>query len=182
MILTSKLSVLSIAAILLLVGCGGGSSTDGAESFIAGNGTVTFLKAETRFPAPAISGEGIDGNMIRAQEGKIKVINVWASWCAPCRAEAPTLQALSKKYSDVSFVGILTRDNVATAKAFIKRFEITYPTLVDDRILLDFHDSLLANAIPSTLLVDKKGRVAARISGEITVASLTDLIDRLVAE
>ncbi|CAB5070910.1 unannotated protein [freshwater metagenome] len=82
----------------------------------------------------------------------------------------------------MNFVGILTRDNPASAKAFVKRFSITYPTLTDDALLLGFRKSLIANAIPSTLVIDKKGLVAGRISGEITVASLTDLINKVEGE
>ena len=114
--------------------------------------------------------------------GGIVVVNVWASWCAPCRAEAPTLSALADKYKSVFFVGVLTRDSEVAARAFQKRFNLPYPTLVDDSVLLGFRDTLSANAIPSTLVIDKKGRVAARISGQITVASLSDLIEKIHAE
>jgi hypothetical protein len=89
---------------------------------------------------------------------------------------------LSQTFPEVSFVGVLTRDSTATANAFVKRFAIPYPTLIDDSILMGFHDSLIPNAIPTTVVIDKKGRVAARISGELTVASLTDLINRVSAE
>lgn len=174
--------LVSLGLALLLAGCGGGVSTNGSKSFVAGNGTVTFLSVNDRIAAPRISGITLDGGTFTLASGKIAVVNVWASWCAPCRAEAPTLAALSKKFPDVSFLGVLTRDNPATARAFVKRFTIPYPTLADDSILLGFHGSLIANAIPSTVVVDKHGKVAARISGEITVASLTDLIDRVIAE
>ena len=156
---------LGITLSFLLAGCGGGVSSNGSESFIAGNGTVTFLKIDSRILAPRITGSTLDGSTFTLAYGKIAVVNVWASWCAPCRAEAPTLVALSKKFPDVSFVGVLTRDNPVTAKAFVKRFAIPYPTLVDDAILIGFHGSLLPNAIPSTVVVDKHGLVAARISG-----------------
>jgi len=109
-------------------------------------------------------------------------VNVWASWCAPCRAEAPTLAALSEKYTDVAFIGILTRDNPATAEAFVRRFALPYPTLIDDSVLIDFRKSLPANAIPSTVVIDKNGNVAARISGEITFASLSEIIEKVSAE
>ena len=173
---------LGLSLSLLLVSCGGGVSTNGATSFIAGNGAVTFITAHNRIAAPRIEGAILGGGTFRLAIGKIAVVNVWASWCAPCRAEAPTLVALSKKFPNVSFVGVLTRDNPATAIAFVKRFGIPYPTLIDDAILLDFHNSLITNAIPSTLIIDKHGKVAARISGQVTVASLTDLIQRVIAE
>jgi peroxiredoxin len=92
------------------------------------------------------------------------------------------LAALANKYKGVVFVGVLTRDSEVAARAFQNRFQLPYPTLVDDSVLLGFRDTLSANAIPSTILMDPKGRVAARISGEITVASLSELIEKLHAE
>ena len=166
---------------LLITACGGGTPT-GSRSFIAGNGAVTFIKINDRRLAPTISGTTLDGGTFHLASGRVAVLNVWASWCAPCRAEAPALASLSKTFPDVSFVGVLTRDDLASARSFVRRFAIPYPTLVDDSILIGFHNSLIANAIPTTIVIDKNGKVAARISGEITVASLTDLIVRVSAE
>ena len=115
-------------------------------------------------------------------KGQRWILNVWASWCSPCRAEAPTLVALANKYTDVAFIGILTRDNPANAEAFERRFKIPYPTVIDDSILLGFKGSLPANAIPTTVILDKSGFVAARISGVVTVASLSKLIEKVSAE
>lgn len=173
--------LLGIVLSLLLAGCGGGSTT-GSRSYVAGNGTVTFIKAQDRQPAPKIEGATLAGGHFLLLAHHLGVINVWASWCAPCRAEAPALAALSKTFPNVSFVGVLTRDSIPNARAFVRRFAIPYPTLIDDSVLMGFHNSLVANAIPSTVVIDKNGNVAARISGEITVASLTDLIDRVSAE
>lgn len=167
---------------VLLTSCGGGGTSTSQESFVAGNGSVTFINPDKRVEAPTLSGMTLSGTNYKFNVGQVAVVNVWASWCSPCRAEAPTLAALAKKYSDVAFIGILTRDNPATAEAFQRRFALPYPTLIDDALLIGFKGSLQANAIPSTVVIDKKGRVAARISGEITVASLTDLIERVSAE
>ena len=149
---------------------------------MAGNGTVTFIESKDRKTAPVLTGLTLDGENLQVPHGGIVVVNVWASWCAPCRAEAPTLAALANKYQGVVFVGVLTRDSEVAARAFEKRFQIPYPTLVDDSVLLGFRDTLSANAIPSTIVIDKKGMVAARISGQITVASLSDLIEKIHAE
>jgi len=167
---------------VLLTSCGGGGTSTSQESFVAGNGSVTFINPNKRVEAPTLSGMTLSGTNYKFNVGQVAVVNVWASWCSPCRAEAPTLAALAKKYSDVAFIGILTRDNPATAEAFQRRFALPYPTLIDDALLIGFKGSLQANAIPSTVVIDKNGRVAARISGEITVASLTDLIERVSAE
>ena len=168
--------------VLALSGCGGGGSSSSEESFVSGDGSTTFIKIADRKIAPAITGMTLSGKQYTYAKNSVAVVNVWASGCAPCRAEAPTLVALSQKYTDVSFIGILTRDNPATAEAFERRFKITYPTLIDDSILIGFKGSLPANAIPSTVILDRKGYVAARISGTVTVASLSELIEKVGAE
>ena len=175
-----KLTAVLVLA-LTLSSCGN-STQVASKSYVAGNGTVTFIEPKDRKMGPTFSGTTLDGENFELPNGGIVVVNVWASWCAPCRAEAPTLAALANKYKGVVFVGVLTRDSEVAARAFQNRFNLPYPTLVDDSVLLGFRDTLSANAIPSTILMDPKGRVAARISGEITVASLSDLIEKLHAE
>ena len=101
---------------------------------------------------------------------------------SPCRAEEPTLSAASRMHPDVEFIGILTRDNPVNAEAFVRKRAVPYPTLIDDAILIGFRKSLPANAIPSTVVIDKNGKVAARISGAVTVASLSELIEKVSAE
>ena len=91
------------------------------------------------------------------------------------------LQEFSINYPEVQFAGILTRDNISSAKAFYENFNLTYPTFTDDSLLLGFGGSLIPNAIPTTLIVDKDGKVAVRISGEVTVAGLKKMLDRVLA-
>jgi thiol-disulfide isomerase/thioredoxin len=179
-----KFKNLIIAPLIALVlsSCGGGGSSIAEESFVSGSGNVSFIKDSNRIAAPKLSGMTLTGKNYTYNIGQVAVVNVWASWCAPCRAEAPTLAALSEKYSDVAFIGILTRDNPVNAEAFTRRFALPYPTLIDDSVLIGFRKSLPANAIPSTVVIDKKGNVAARISGEVTVASLSELIEKVNAE
>lgn len=173
--------MLSTSLAILLTGCGS-SKQVASKSYVAGNGTVTFIEPKDRKMGPTFSGKTLEGENFELPHGGIVVVNVWASWCGPCRAEAPTLAALANKYKGVVFVGVLTRDSEVAARAFQERFQIPYPTIVDDSVLLGFRETLTANAIPSTILMDPKGRVAARISGQITVASLSDLIEKLHAE
>jgi thiol-disulfide isomerase/thioredoxin len=175
-----KLTAILVLA-LTLSSCGN-STQVASKSYVAGNGTVTFIEPKDRKLGPTFSGTTLDGENFELPHGGIVVVNVWASWCAPCRAEAPTLAALANKYKGVVFVGILTRDSEVAARTFQNRFNLPYPTLVDDSVLLGFRETLSANAIPSTILMDPKGRVAARISGQITVASLSELIEKLHAE
>lgn len=174
-----KKSLISLILVITLTGCGGGGNSVAEESFVSGDGAVTFIKADDRKISPTISGMTLSGQTYTYQKNKVAVVNVWASWCSPCRAEAPTLVALSKKYSEVDFIGILTRDNPANAEAFERRFKVPYPTVIDDSILAGFRGSLSANAIPTTVILDSQGRVAARISGVVTVASLSELIERV---
>jgi hypothetical protein len=92
------------------------------------------------------------------------------------------LQEFSIQYPEVQFAGILTRDNISSAKSFYENFKITYPTFTNDSLLIGFKDSLIPNAIPTTLIIDKNNKVAVRISGEATVAGLRELLDKVLAE
>ena len=171
-----------IVLALALTACGGGGSSTSEESFVSGDGSTTYIKISDRKIAPAITGLTLKGENYTYKKDRVAVVNVWASWCSPCRAEAPTLVALANKYTDVAFIGILTRDNPANAEAFERRFKIPYPTLIDDSILLGFKGSLPANAIPTTVILDESGRVAARISGVVTVGSVSKLIENVASE
>jgi thiol-disulfide isomerase/thioredoxin len=174
--------LLILITALSLTSCGNGGSSTAQESYISGNGAITFISTSDREVAPKLSGDTLYGTKFDFTDKKIAVVNVWASWCSPCRAEIPTLIALSKKYSDVQFLGILTRDNLANAEVFARQLGVSYPNFIDDSLLLGFRNTLPANAIPTTVIIDKAGKVAARISGPITVAGLSDLIDRVNAE
>ena len=177
-----KKLAIALASVLLLTGCSNGGASKAQESFIAGSGAVTKIKAGNRIAAPAISGMSLSGKNFTFTPGKVSVVNVWASWCSPCRAEEPTLSALSRTFPDVQFIGILTRYNPVNAEAFTRKRGTPYPTLIDDSILIGFSKSLPANAIPTTVVIDRQGKVAARISGAVTVASLTQLIEEVSAE
>jgi thiol-disulfide isomerase/thioredoxin len=169
-------------SLLLLTGCaGGGISAQNENSFVAGSGNATFVKKSERKDAPNISGTTLNSGDKTLNLNQVTVINVWASWCAPCRAEAPVLQDFSIKYPQVQFSGILTRDNLSSAKAFYENFQLTYPTFTDDSLLLGFSGSIIPNAIPTTLIIDKNGKVAVRISGEVTVATFQKLLDKVLA-
>jgi len=99
-----------------LTACGGGGSSTSEESFVSGDGSTTYIKISDRKIAPAITGMTLSGENYTYQKDRVAVVNVWASWCSPCRAEAPTLVALANKYTDVAFIGILTRDIRLTLK------------------------------------------------------------------
>jgi thiol-disulfide isomerase/thioredoxin len=174
--------------VLTTAACSSGEVNDAAGgnglTYIEGDGTVTIIPADQRTVAPAISGKTLDGSSYSTagDAGSIVVANVWASWCAPCRAEAPALADLSRKLAkhDVAFVGINTRDQDAAARAFVDRFGITYPSIVDsDGTLLLGLGSQAPRNIPSTLVFDQDGRIAATVSGSISYSGLSDLVQKV---
>jgi thiol-disulfide isomerase/thioredoxin len=177
--LTAAVS-LCLISLLVLTGCGtGGTSTNDANAYISGNGSGFIIPVSHRKDAPAISGTDLFGKKINFLAHKVSVINVWASWCSPCRAEAPLLADFAVKNPEIQFLGILTRDNVSAAQSYVQHFGITYPTLADDSIIAEFHGNFPPNAIPTTLVIDAQGRVAARISGEVDSSLLKDILQRI---
>jgi thiol-disulfide isomerase/thioredoxin len=116
------------------------------------------------------------------------VLNFWYGDCAPCRTEAPLLESVYKEYraKGVDFLGVNTRDTAPRAEEFDEKYGMTYPSVLDasnGNMLLAFAATKPANATPVTLILDQKGRVAARISGEIDDRTLlTGYLDQLLSE
>ena len=158
------------------------------QNFVAGDGTVTEVAAADRGAPVELSGTTLDGTPLSMADlrGSVVVVNVWGSWCPPCRKEAAALKRASASLGgdDVRFVGIDTRDSDAAARAFVENVGLTYPNIVDPDgvLLLAFKGNLNPNAIPSTLVLDRQGRVAARVVGEVTEGTLRGLVEPLVAE
>ncbi len=107
--------------------------------------------------------------------GKPLLINVWASWCGPCRAEMGSLERLSRRYGGKQFniIGISTDDDADAAAAFIMKSQITFDNYLDSKLLLE--NMLGANTIPLTVLVDAQGRVVQKIRGSREWDSLDSL-------
>lgn len=171
--------VSALAAVLALGACSSGSGGD--TGFVAGKAGLTRVPVGDRVAAPVATGPGLDGGEVTtAHPGKVVVINVWGSWCEPCRAEAPDLEAAWQDTQDIArFVGIDTRDpDPAPAQAFVRTFGITYPSIYDPqgRSLLEFSGTLPPSGIPSTLIVDTEGRIAARVIGEVDRTTLVGLV------
>jgi thiol-disulfide isomerase/thioredoxin len=182
---------LAIAAVaLLLSGCGSSQAAEsGPESgFVAGDGSLVLLPESQRALAPEVTGTTLDGQPFRLSDhrGDVVVMNVWASWCAPCRAEAPVLAKAAADLADkgVQFVGLDTRDSDTSARAFATKFGVTYPNVIDrdGRLQLLFADSLPPQAIPSTVVIDRQGRVAARALGTVSESSIRGMVEPLLAE
>lgn len=181
-----------IAAALLLAACGTSTTSGSSDAKqAAGSGTqqgLTQYPAGKRPMAPELSGETISGDRLDLADlrGNVIVLNVWGSWCAPCRAEAPALKKVSEQTYDlgVRFVGIDTRDNDAAARAFERNYGITYPSFrdPDGKLLLRFNGRIPLSAVPSTVLIDRDGRIAARVIGATNYTTLSELVKDLAAE
>ena len=176
---------------LMLIGCSSVQPTSVSTAdtgFVAGDGSSVLLARAERKLAPEIAETTFSNNQFRLseQKGNVVVINVWGSWCAPCRAEAKELADLDRELRDqgVVFLGLNTRDSLAAAKNFVERFTIEYENIEDQsgKILLEFKDTLAPNAIPTTLVLDKEGKVAARILGPVDVSLLRGFITNLLEE
>ncbi|MFF9114064.1 TlpA family protein disulfide reductase [Streptomyces massasporeus] len=183
----------SLAAVALLVsacGSGGTSGGGGNTNFVTGTDGVATVAQGKRTPAPDLSGKTIAGKTLDVADykGKVVVLNVWGSWCNPCRAEAKYFAKVSKAYADkgVQFVGINTRDtSTGAALAFEKDWDITYPSLYDPtgKLLLRFKKGTLnPQAIPSTLILDRDGKVAARSLSALSEERLLKMLKPVVAE
>jgi thiol-disulfide isomerase/thioredoxin len=114
------------------------------------------------------------------------VLNVWGSWCNPCRAETPELvrAANQTRSQGVRFVGIDTRDNPSAARAFATASKMPYPSIIDrdGRVLLGFNGIVPFSAVPSTVVIDRTGQIAARVIGRISYTTLLGVIDDLQTE
>lgn len=151
------------------------------KNYIAGDGTVTEFAAENRGEAVKWSGTTVTADVISSSDltGVVTVMNFWYAGCAPCRAEAPDLVALQAEYKNVQFIGVNVRDSAETANAFERNFEVTYPSIIDAKtgsVLLAFTGIVTPQAVPTTLVIGKDGKVTARVLGRIDKSILSALI------
>ncbi|MTE20443.1 redoxin domain-containing protein [Streptomyces sp. TRM43335] len=184
----------AVVGALLLAGCGGedAAPADGGsgKNYVAGTGAVTEVEPGEREPAPVLSGETVDGERLSTADyrGDVLVVNVWGSWCPPCRAEMPHLVKVAKETEDqgVRFVGINTRDlDRVPAQRFEDDYGVPYPSLYDPsgKLLLRFpKGSLNPQAIPSTLFIDRDGRIAARALKPLGEEELRSILEPLIKE
>ena len=182
--------VLAVVVIGLLVSaCGSASGAGSDKSYASGDGVIEQLPAKSRPKLLPVTGRLLDGGRYDSKEdlGKTVVYNVWGSWCAPCRKEAPILRKVADETygRGVRFVGINVRDNDASALAFERRYQIKYPSIKtadSEAALLAFGSKLPASAVPSTIIVDPEGRMAARIIGATSYGTLTSLVHDTLAQ
>lgn len=189
----ARLGLLAATSALAVSGCTGSgiaatSPANNGQSFVSGSAGTTVYRASGGPVAPMVSGPLVGGGRLSlaSYRGHVVVLNFWGSWCPPCRAEAPSLGQLDRQFSQsgVRFLGIDIRDSPATAEAFMSDFRISYPSLNDpsDNLALDFRDTVPPAGIPTTLVISRTGRIAARVIGGVTYDGLKKLIQRSVAE
>ncbi|MDO9397030.1 MAG: TlpA disulfide reductase family protein, partial [Herbiconiux sp.] len=153
---------------LVLAGCSGLSGT-GDANYTPGNSEFVQIPVADREGPVEISGTTLDGDPIDLADyrGRVVVLNVWGSWCTPCRAEAPRLQEASQNF-DAQFVGLSFREtSFENARSFEREFAITYPTIADEGAGILALGRYRPVSPPTTYVLDEQGRVAALVSGEV---------------
>ena len=182
--------LVALLVIAVLTGCSNDvDQTTPGDSYEFTGATVAgqVLPASDRADAPSFDGELLDGTLFRSTElaGDVAVINFWGSWCAPCRVETPDLQAVYADVRDggVQFLGVDVKDERQLASAFMSSVGAAYPSLFDPRgeVALAFR-GFPANVVPSTILLDSEGRVAAVYTGAIAQDDLRAALAALVEE
>jgi peroxiredoxin len=183
-----------VVAALLVAGCSSGKDAvaTGTEfNFVSPGGqTDITYDGDDRQQIPEMTGESLmdEGEQLKlsSYKGKVVVLNIWGAWCPPCRVEAPQLQKVWDSYEakGVQLLGIDVRDDQRSAPAdFMRDTGLTYPSIYDPpgRSLLALKGYPRA-AVPSTIVLDKKHRVAAVFLRDLLAEDLTPLLDRLLAE
>ncbi|MCW2289648.1 TlpA disulfide reductase family protein [Leucobacter luti] len=189
---------LGLTAALALSGCSGGGNDlakqwqeSNEKGYVSGDGTSASFPPSDRTEPVEFSGEIENGDTLSSDElrGKVTVVNFWYAGCAPCRAEAPDLVEAYDEFAgdDVAFLGVNTRDQVAQAQQFSEEFNIEYPSIMDmpggRSVQRAFAGQVPLNAVPTTLILDREGRVAHRVLGQLAAASqLSTLIKETLAE
>ncbi|WP_150462030.1 TlpA family protein disulfide reductase [Nesterenkonia ebinurensis] len=185
----------ALISALALTGCGSSGNDDLAQrasndgtNYVAGDGSVQEFAPDSRGESVAFESETFQGESVTPEtfQGEVTVINFWYAACAPCRVEAPDLQAIHEEFEPdgVQFYGVNTRDTQATAEAFERTFGITYPSMEDrsGTVLMSMTGYVHPSAVPTTLVLDRQGRVSASISGIVEPGTLRALISTALEE
>jgi peroxiredoxin len=188
---TKRRAVVLVAAVgtgaLLLVVLLAGWATSGSRSVadIDGNPNAVLYAVGHRPTAPEFTASTLTGSRLSlsSYRGRVVVLNFWGSWCVPCREEAPALAVAAEQYrsAGVAFLGVDVRDTTASAEAFVRSFGITYPSVSDSssQITLDFTAVVPIAGTPTTLVIDRTGRIAGAVFGAATYAELTAILNQV---
>jgi thiol-disulfide isomerase/thioredoxin len=183
---------IALAIVFGLSGCSTSASATNDEqtNYVAlnGVGVVTVYAVGHRKLAPSVSGTDLTGHPLVLSQfaGKVVVLNFWASWCPPCRSEAPALEQVytDTRASGVQFVGVDIRENGASDGVhFETTHHIDYPSFSDQasRIALAFRNTGVQSP-PTTIVIDRQGRIAARGLGEMTYTQLLTVVKQVAAQ
>jgi len=182
-------AAVALAACVTAVAAASCSARVGAanQGFVgAGAASSHYYPAGSRAIAPHVRGRTLTGLpfSLAADRGSVVVLNFWGSWCAPCRREAPALAALARRFPQVRFVGDDVHDSAASAAAFQRAFNVGYPSLNDpgEQVALAFHGTVPPQAIPTTLVIDRSGRIAAVMFGEVSYVGLRAVIETVLRD
>lgn len=168
-----------VAALALLAPAACTGSTSAAK-----DGTIEVYPADRRRPAPEVTGVLLDGKpLAAAPAGRVTVVNFWASWCAPCRVEAADLEAVHKATAGdgVTFLGVDIRDDRDKAVAFASE-RVSYPSLFDPAGRLALRFAVPPTTIPTTVVIDRAGRIAAVIRKSVRRDELAPIVARIGEE
>lgn len=180
--------VVAVIVAVLWIVIGRASSETASNATSSGASVIEQFPVDERqtmqpFTATLLDGTPFDST---AAGAPVTVYNVWGSWCGPCRIEAPDLkQAAEATAGRAAFVGINVRDGLDAALAFERANKVPYPSIRaadSDEALLSFGTSVGVVAVPTTLVVDSEGRIAARVVGATTYSTLKALIEDVLAE
>lgn len=181
------------SAAILLAGCTpaviGGWTEDGAEAgYVSGDGTVSSWEADQRGEPVRLVGTDFAGAYVDTGTwgGDVVVINTWYAACPPCRVESPDLVAAAQDYAaqGVHFIGLNGTDDAGAAQPFERNFEIPYPSIgdTDGTAIAALQGRVPVEAVPTTVVLDRQGRVMSRIIGRLDPTTLRELIDAALAE
>lgn len=157
------------------------------QGYVSGSGVVSRVPAEDRGEPLDLSFETLDGKTVSLADLRPTpvVINLWYAACPPCRKEAPDLKSVAEEFGDkAQFIGVNVRDQEAAANAFIQNYQVPYPNMLDSNgeMVSLLSGVLPPQATPSTVVLDAKGRAAARVVGEVDASTLKGLIEDVQSE
>ena len=187
---TVVLAAAAVTGVLLIVvlAVGWASGGNSNVTYVDGSTDAVLYTAGHRPMAPDFTGTTLTGSRLSfaSYRGKVVVLNFWGSWCVPCREEASTLAAAAALYrsSGVAFLGVDVRDTTASAEAFTRSFDVTYPSVSDQSsaITLDFTAVVPVAATPTTLVIDRTGHIAGAVFGSTTYPQLTTILAKVTGK
>lgn len=185
--------LLALATLLAVAACAPtefpNQTDDGGRSgYISGDGSVTTWVGDQRTEPVKLAGETFAGDQVDLADwrGDVVVLNFWYAACPPCRAEAPALREVATETAadGVKFLGVNSTDDAGTAEAFERTFEVPYGSLADkqSRAIAALQGRVALQAVPTTVVLDRQGRVAARVLGQVDASTLRALIGDVLAE